>query len=103
VRKPKPAAHAERPAERRCRFSPKQGQQQTLVFQIPADRGLNHPSKQHGRGYSFQRRLSRSLDEYGIAAEDMEPDFKVKALGKNCKLDSRRAPSSRQTPRPSTS
>ena len=35
-----------------------------------------------------RQRVARAIiHEYGIAAEDMEPDFKVKVLGKNRKLD----------------
>lgn len=35
-----------------------------------------------------RQRIARAIiHEYGIAAEDMEPDFKVKVLGKNRKLD----------------
>ena len=35
-----------------------------------------------------RQRIARAIiHEYGIAAEDMEPDFKVKALGKSRKLD----------------
>ncbi|MCK9698679.1 methylation-associated defense system DNA methyltransferase MAD2 [Pseudomonas syringae] len=35
-----------------------------------------------------RQRISRAIiHEYGIAAEDMEPDFKIKVLGKNRKLD----------------
>lgn len=35
-----------------------------------------------------RQRISRAIiHEYGIAAEDMEPDFKAKVLGKNRKLD----------------
>ena len=35
-----------------------------------------------------RQHIERALiHEYGIAAEDMEPDFKVKVLGKNRKLD----------------
>ncbi len=35
-----------------------------------------------------RQRISRAIiHEYGIAAEDMEPDFRVKAQGKNRKLD----------------
>ena len=35
-----------------------------------------------------RQRIARAIiHEYGIAAEDMEPDFKVKVSGKNRKLD----------------
>ena len=35
-----------------------------------------------------RQRIARALiHEYGIAAEDMEPDFKIKLLGKNRKID----------------
>ena len=35
-----------------------------------------------------RQRIARAIiHEYGIAAEDMEPDFKIKLLGKNRKLD----------------
>ncbi len=35
-----------------------------------------------------RQRIARAIiHEYGIAAEDMEPDFKVKVLGKNRKID----------------
>ena len=35
-----------------------------------------------------RQRIARAIiHEYGIAAEDMEPDFKIKVLGKNRKLD----------------
>jgi type I restriction enzyme M protein len=36
----------------------------------------------------IRQRIARAIiHEYGIAAEDMEPDFKLKAAGKNRKLD----------------
>jgi type I restriction enzyme M protein len=35
-----------------------------------------------------RQRIARALiHEYGIAAEDIEPDFKLKVLGKNRKID----------------
>ncbi|WP_454914120.1 methylation-associated defense system DNA methyltransferase MAD2 [Variovorax gossypii] len=46
-----------------------------------------NPVKDSDKEQVRQRIARAIIHEYGIAAEDMEPDFKVKVLGKNRKLD----------------
>lgn len=46
-----------------------------------------YPVKDNDKERVRQRIARAIIHEYGIAAEDMEPDFKVKVLGKNRKLD----------------
>lgn len=53
------------------------------VFDYITGRAVKDSDKEQVR-----QRIARAIiHEYGIAAEDMEPDFKVKVLGKNRKLD----------------
>lgn len=46
-----------------------------------------NPVKDSDKEQVRQRIARAIIHEYGIAAEDMEPDFKVRVLGKNRKLD----------------
>jgi type I restriction enzyme M protein len=46
-----------------------------------------NPVKDSDKEQVRQRIARAIIHEYGIAAEDMEPDFKVKVLGKNRKID----------------
>lgn len=46
-----------------------------------------NPVKDSDKEQVRQRIARAIIHEYGIAAEDMEPDFKVKVVGKNRKLD----------------
>ena len=46
-----------------------------------------NPVKDSDKEQVRQRIARAIIHEYGIAAEDMEPDFKIKVLGKNRKLD----------------
>lgn len=46
-----------------------------------------NPVKDSDKEQVRQRIARAIIHEYGIAAEDMEPDFKVKVQGKNRKLD----------------
>ena len=53
------------------------------IFDYITGKPLKDTDKERVR----QRMARAIIHEYGIAAEDMEPDFKVKAQGKNRKLD----------------